>query len=488
MQARHSNSDDIRINHVLNGLRPPIAVKTLPPVRWNIMERMETLNVPGVSIAVIDNGQLSWTREIGIKEAGTDSPVTTSTLFQVASISKPVAASAVLRLVEAGELLLDEDVNRYLKSWRILENSFTSREKVTLRRILSHSAGLTVSGFPGYVPGEPLPALRKILDGEKPANSPAIMVDTTPGFLCRYSGGGFTILQQLLIDTTGESFPSLMKRLVLDPVGMTLSTYEQPLNKSRHNKAASGHDSKGMVIKGRRNTYPEMAAAGLWTTPTEMSEWILDISGALEGKPSKLLSKPMVEQMLTLQSAPPGSGIAFQFGLGLGLEGEGSSFSFAHGGSNRGFLSTFVMYPSLGKGAVVMTNADRGGTLFNEVLQSIAAEYNWPSRTQIEREAANLSTGQLDYLVGRYVAVNPPLLHNVPHACEVTREGGQLVVEMEVYSLFDKEVYPVKIEIYPRNSESFFTTGGLDIQFTRNSSGQTSAIEIVGVELSRQRT
>lgn len=483
MQESLIYSEDIRINRVLHGLRPPIAIKGRPAVRGNITERMEALHVPGVSIVVIHGGQIVWAGGFGLKNAGTTDSVTTSTLFQVASISKPVAASAALQLMEAGKISLDEDVNNYLKSWKIPENSFTVKEKVTLRRILSHSAGLTVSGFVGYKSDEPIPTLRQILDGEKPSNNPAIRVDTTPGSLSRYSGGGFLILQQLLIDVTGEPFPSLLKRLVFDPVGMTLSTYEQPLPRSRLKEAASGHDGEGVVLKGKWHTYPEMAAAGLWTTPTELAEWALEISRAWTGQPSRLLPKSTAQQMLTLQQAPLGSGMAPQFGLGLALQGEGNSFSFTAAGQNRGFLARFVMYPALGKGAVVMTNADGGGTLFTEVLLSVASEYQWPSETQSEREVVNLSTEQLEGLVGTYTALTTPVPYNAPLSCEVLREGERLFVAMRFYWAFDETVHSLKVEIYPASAESFFTTGGLEILFTRNSSGRAVRVKLAGVEL-----
>lgn len=464
MQEKRLYSTDIQIDRVLNGLRPPIAIKGRPPVRGNITERMKVLHVPGVSIAIIDDGQIVWAGGFGLREAGTPDQVTTSTLFQVASISKPVAASGTLQLIDTGKLSLDEDVNSYLKSWKVPENHFTVQEKVTLRRILCHSAGVTVHGFAGYKSDEPIPTLKQILDGEKPSNNSAIRVDTVPGSLFRYSGGGFSILQQLLIDITEEPIPLLMKRLVFDPVGMPISTYEQPLPMSRLNEAASGHDGKGLVLKGNWHTYPEMTAAGLWTTPTELAIWALDISRAWNGQPSRLLSKSMVQQMLTLQKSP--------YGLGLVLQGTDNSLSFSHGGGNQGFISMFVMYPAIGKGVVVMTNGNQGDTIFGEVLQSVAAEYQWPAGTQSEREVVNLSTEQLNCFVGTYTALIPP---NTPLSCEVTREDERLFVEMDDDSL--------KSEIYAASTESFFTPGGLDIIFTRNSTGRAIKVKFAGMEL-----
>jgi CubicO group peptidase (beta-lactamase class C family) len=465
--AYSQNPIDGHMDNVTQGLRPAIAIKGRPAVRWTLNKRMEYYHVPGVSIAIIDNGKVVWAGGFGVKQAGTTDSVKTWTLFQAASISKPIAASAALHLVGVEKLSLDQDVNSYLKSWKVLKNSFTAREKVTLRRILSHSAGLTVHGFPGYSSGVSIPTLQQILGGEKPANTPAIIVDTVPGSQFRYSGGGFSVLQQLLIDMANESFPLIMKRLVLEPAGMPLSTFEQPLPDPRRQEAASGHDGGGVVLKGNWHTYPEMAAAGLWTTPTELAKWALNITDAWNGHTDKLLSRSMATQMLTLQKPP--------FGLGISLTGTDKAIAFSHGGSNEGLMAMLVMYPAVGKGAVVMTNANQGGLLFGEVLLSIAAEYQWPAGTQSEREVVNLSTGQLDGLVGSYSVSNPP---NPPFSCEVSREGDQLFVELEGISR--------KSKIYASGINEFFSMNGFTIVFSRDNQGQAMKMSAGGLEAVRQ--
>ncbi len=365
------NPTNVLIERVLHGLRPAIAIKGRPPVRWTIAERMAVTHVPGVSVAVIDGGRVAWARGFGVKEAQTDDSVTPATLFQAQSISKAVTATAVLSLVDAGQLSLDEQPNQHLTSWKLQDNAFQAQEQVTLRRILSHSAGLTVGGFAGYRSGDSLPTLLQILNGEQPANNPPIRVDAVPGSLSRYSGGGFVLLQQLLMDVTGQRFPSLMKRLVLDPVGMRLSTFEQPLPEARRQEAASGHDGEGAVVKGRWAINPEMAAGGLWTTPTELAKWALEIANAWNGRPSKLLTKKMASEMLTVQKAP--------FGLGVDIQEAGQALSFFHASSIWGFRALLVMFPAIGKGAVVMTNADRGDAVMDELMTSIATEYHWPA-------------------------------------------------------------------------------------------------------------
>jgi CubicO group peptidase (beta-lactamase class C family) len=465
-QAAVMNPADDRIDRVFRSLRPPIAIKGKPAVRWTIAERMREHNVPGVSIAVIDESRVAWAGGFGFTEAGTSALVTTSTLFQAQSISKPVAASAALSLVDAGRLSLDEDVNTYLKSWKVPENEFQLEQKVTLRRILSHTAGLTVGGFSAYRSGDSIPTLLQILNGEKPANNPPVRVNIVPGSRSRYSGGGATVMQLLLMDVTGEPFPTLMERLVLGRVGMTQSTYEQPLSDGRRREAASGHNGDGAVVPGKWPIQPELAACGLWTTPTDLAKWAVEIGNAWSGRPSKLLSRKMAAEMLTVQTPP--------FGLGLKVEGTNQAFSFEHAGSIWGYRALLVMYPAVGRGAVVMANGDRGDPLIGEVLMSIAAEYRWPARTQSEREVVSLATRELDGLVGRYSL--PPAPSGAPVYYEVSREGEQLFSQLKGLGS-----YP-KTEIYPASPDAFFTTAGLRVVFTRDGAGRAMRVRMGQIE------
>jgi CubicO group peptidase (beta-lactamase class C family) len=245
-----------------------VITKGEPTVTTKLADRMAALHVPGVSIAVIHYGKIEWARGFGVTRLGGPA-VTPDTLFQAASISKPVTAMAVLHLVESGKLNLDADVNQYLKTWKVPANTFTEKTKVTLRELLSHTAGMTVHGFPGYASGSPLPTLVQVLNGEKPANTPAIIVDATPGTNWRYSGGGFVVTQLLLQDVTGQPFPKLLHDTVLAPVGMTRSTYEQPLPQNRMAEAAMAYRRDGEPVPGGPHVYPEMAPAGLWTTPSD---------------------------------------------------------------------------------------------------------------------------------------------------------------------------------------------------------------------------
>ncbi len=330
--------------------------------------RLEHHRVPGASVAVIRAGQLDWAKGYGVRRAGGVDAVDDSTLFQAASISKPVTAAGALRLVAEGVLTLDDDVNEKLRSWTIPANGFTAGHPVTLRHLLSHSAGLTVHGFAGYAEGARLPTLVEILDGVKPANSAAIRVDMEPGKEFRYSGGGYTVVQQLMVDAVDVGFPELMDRLVLRRVGMTGSTFEQPLPEGSRSSAASAHGKRGEPVPGSWHTYPEMAAAGLWTTPTDLAKFATELWRSYHGRSKTLLPREMTRRMLTRESR--------EFGLGLSLPREGVA-RFQHGGGNVGYRCFLVLSIESGDGVVIMTNGDSGRALMDEILSAIGAAYGW---------------------------------------------------------------------------------------------------------------
>ncbi|HWW16477.1 MAG TPA: serine hydrolase [Candidatus Dormibacteraeota bacterium] len=370
-----------RIERVENGFAPIPLGENEPPLQVNLQKLMEVYKVPGLSVAVIDNFKIVWAKAYGVTEAGTATPVTTHTLFQAGSISKPVAATGALYLVEHGKLSLDEDVNRKLVSWKVPENEFTKDQKVTLRRLMSHSAGLTVHGFPGYAVDESIPSLVQIFNGEKPANTAPIRVDIVPGTKGVYSGGGITIEQQLVIDVTGEPFPQFMRETVLDKIGMGESTYEQPLPQARAPLAASGTYADGKLVRGKWHVYPEMAAAGLWTTPTDLARFAIEIALSRQGKANHVLSQAMTQQMLTPQIDT--------IGLGFFLGDKDNPGQFGHNGADEGFQAILTMFSDSGHGVAVMANSDNGITVANYVIKSIAREYAW-NNTQEKEQAAGV--------------------------------------------------------------------------------------------------
>lgn len=349
-----------------------------PPLEVTLKQLMDVYKVPGLSVAVIDNYKIGWARGFGVTEFGGSEPVTPKTLFQAGSISKPVAAVGSMWLVEHGKLSLDEDVNKKLKSWKVPENEFTKEQKVTLRRLVSHSAGLTVHGFPGYAVDDPVPTLVQIFNGTEPANTDPIRVDFVPGTKMRYSGGGVTIEQQLVIDVTGKPFPQFMQDTVLSKIGMTDSTYQQPLPKPLQPLTASGTRANGDSVEGRWHIYPEMAAAGLWTTPTDLAKFAIEIALSKQGKANHVLSQKSVTEMLTPQiksEEADGTSVGLAFFLGMENRPDG----FGHNGADEGFQALLVMFADSGKGVAIMGNSDAFFHVAPYIEDAVRQSYDWKS-------------------------------------------------------------------------------------------------------------
>lgn len=333
---------------------------------------MAKRNIPGLSLAIIQNGTIVKAKGYGVVEQGSAIPVTTDTLFQAGSVSKSVAALGALYLVETRKVSLDANVNSALKTWQVPENLFTRYRNVTLRRLLSHSAGLTVHGFPGYAVDAPLPTLVQVLNGAKPANTAAIRVNLVPGSKWRYSGGGYTVLQQLIIDVTGRPFPDYMREKVLEPLGMRDSTYEQPLPANRAALTATGHlaGKPARVVPGRWHVYPEMAAAGLWTTPSDLARFAIALQDTFAGRSAPVISPALAVQMLTPQMDNDG--------LGVFLVGAAETRRFEHGGRDEGFDAQMTAYLKSGQSAVIMINTNDNSRVVAQVMEAIADAYGWP--------------------------------------------------------------------------------------------------------------
>jgi CubicO group peptidase (beta-lactamase class C family) len=334
---------------------------------------MDFYDVPGVSIAIIRDFKIDRLLVYGVKDLSSKKPVATETLFQAGSISKPVAAVAALTLVQAGMLELDEDINNRLTTWKVPENGWTSQQKVTLRRLLSHRAGTTVHGFGGYDASDVLPSLVQVLQGEPPANTGAIIVDRTPGNAFRYSGGGYVIMQQALIDVTHRPFAQIALDAVLAPLAMTRSTYTQPLPQEFVPAASVGHDHDGNAVQGRFHSYPEMAAAGLWTTPRDLALFLIDIQLTGGGRRSSgILSTQMVQAMMRVDRTNP-----IPLGL-VAVQPDGRTSYFGHDGSNWGFNASMLAHKSAGVGAVVMTNSQNGRDVIAQIMPLLGRVEGWP--------------------------------------------------------------------------------------------------------------
>lgn len=387
------NDRENRIKQVETNLVGPVLIEG--DSTWTIESRMAHYSVPGVSIAVIDGNQIAWSKTYGVVDTQSLEPVTDQTLFQAASISKPVAAYGALRFVLENKLALDEDINEYLETWNLPENEWTKRKHVTLKQLLSHTAGTTVHGFAGYSPDLTVPSLVQLLNGSAPANSPAIRVDKLPGESFRYSGGGYCIVQQAMIDASGKPFPAVMDELVLRPLGMHHSTYEQPLPSAALKLAATGYLPNGSMTSGRRHTYPELAAAGLWTTAEDLAKFAIDIQQTLAGRSNTVLSKEMATTMLT-------PSVADFIGLGIFLEKRKDDTYFLHGGWNEGFSSMLVAHKEKGYGVVVMINANQP-QFIDELVRSVALSYGWDNYVPVYRKAPGSHPAAVE---GRYRSGN----------------------------------------------------------------------------------
>lgn len=387
---------------VENGLRPKVLIAGLPNTKANILERMKSYKVPGVSITVVNNGRIEWSQGYGhITNDPKSAAVDKHTLFQAGSISKPITAFGVLLLVQQGKISLDDDVNLYLKRWKVPENEFTKTEKVTLRRLLSHSAGTNVDGFPGYSVQASLPTVVDILNGKKPlVNTDPVRVISKPGTELKYSGGGTTIVQLLIEDMTGEHFDIWMQNNVLKPLGMSESTFTQPLPPSYALNAAYGHLLNGVIVEGKWHVYPEMAAAGLWTTPKDLAQFIVYIQTALKGEKTNSLNSYYVKEMVTRQKIGDKDSDS---GLGLFLENHGKNLVFGHGGRDEGFIARLSGYAYRGQGVVIMMNNDSAWLLIEEITNSIADAYHWPHFEQIEKQTVAVDPSSFTQFPGQYV-------------------------------------------------------------------------------------
>lgn len=395
-----------RKRSVENGLVKAVVLKGLEPEKMKLEDRMMYYRIPGVSIAVIYKYRIDWANAYGFKEAGSFEPVTIHSLFQAASLSQPVAALAALHSVEEGRLTLDSDVNEFLSSWELAENMFTRESKVTLRTLLSHSAGLIPYEFEGYPQPAPLPSLTQILSGQKPANSHAARVYAVPGTQYSYSELGYAVLQQILIDLEKKPFPQIMNESVFQPLGMERSTFECPLPEGVEEMAVTGHLREGRPLGGKWHLYPEMAAAGLWTTPSDLALFLIDIIKAARGESRKVVSAELARAMLTPQMDIQGFGFL--------IEDAGDNLFFHMKGNNEGFECFMVAYPVRGEGAVVMTNSANGSYLIEEILRGISAVYEWPHFQPEEKTLYRLDPSVYAQYVGKY-EINPEYVLDVAH-------------------------------------------------------------------------
>ncbi len=335
---------------------------------WNILTRMNYYGIKGVSIAVVHNYKMEWAKGYGWADDSSKTPVNIQTLFQAASISKSLNAMGVLKLAQENRLDLYADVNQYLRSWKFPYDDKSKAKKISTIELLSHTAGLNVHGFAGYARGETLPTIIQILNGTPPANSPAVCSAMEPGLRSEYSGGGITISQLILMDITGQPYAQYMHDEVLAPLGMNSSSYEQP-NRGNPVLLASGYKMNREEVPGNYHIYPEQAAAGLWTNPTDLSKYIIETQLAYEGKSAKVLNQKMTWLRLTPY-------LNHSAALGVFLDNQDSTEYFQHSGGNEGFRCQYYGSLREGNGLVIMVNSDNGA-IIQEIVNSVARVYHF---------------------------------------------------------------------------------------------------------------
>lgn len=329
---------------------------------------MRIYHVPVVGYAIINGNKIVAAKTLSIDP---NIKVTKHSLFQAASISKSVSAYGALILVEKKKLKLDNAANSYLVNWKIPANKFNRDDPVTLKQLLNMTSGLSVSGFAGYSQGERLPSLINILDGTPPANNAPIRVFYTPGSHYFYSGGSFQVLQQLIVDQSHQKFNQFMFHQVLKPLHMKDSLYQYPLPSILHKKVIPGFWSDGKMLKGGWNNYAIAASGGLWSTPTDLAKFAINIVRSYQGKSSALISKSMAQRMLK-------RGQHTDFGLGVVINGHGRSLNFRKNGHNFGYHCQLLMFPNTGQGIVMMTNSENGMDVINYMIPVIVHNYHMP--------------------------------------------------------------------------------------------------------------
>ena len=426
-----------RVARIESGLTLSFRIKGQEVETFDINERLVEFGIPGLSVAFAVDGKIEWARAYGMADLNSARPMDTDSMLLAGSISKPVTALRAHQLVEDGKFDLDEDINAYLSSWQVPENEFTTSEKVTTRRILNHTAGLTVWGFPGYDVGDEIPSVPEVLDGL--GNTDPVRVFKEPGESWLYSGGGYTILQLAITDQEGVSFPETMRKNVLDRLDMPNSTFENPLPSKFHAVAATGYRSNGNEVEGKWPIYPEMAAAGLWTTPSELIQYATKTQEVLQSENDGILKYETVLSMLT-----PGMN---DYGLGPVV----TEHYFGHGGSDEGFKARLIAWKAKPHAVVIMVNSDNG-SIIQELMLAIAKEYDLPGVEPAIREINELQIEQLDKYRGSYV------FDDDDSTCEIELLGPRLVVTAE---WLEKPM-----TLLPESATQFFdASNGTQIEF-----------------------
>lgn len=439
------------------GLLTAHSIPQSPRQIRTLRKQMTKYHVPGFSVAFIRKGEVEYSAGYGVKEVEKADPVTADTIFQAASINKPVTAMVVMRLVQEGILELDKEVNQLLQTWKLPENEFTRRQKVTLRGLLTHTAGISVSGYRGYPVGSELPTIQQVLNGEPPASCEPVQVFQQQGEGFSYSGGGYVIVQQVIEDVTGRTLADLAKAFIFEPLNMSNSTFDTILPERFHAQAATAHQANGAVVPGRWHHYPEQGPASLWSTAEDLAKLVIEIMNAYQGQSDRVLSPRITRLMLTPQLG--------WMGFGYVVVNRNGWTRFDHPGWNEGFHSYLSGYLGEGQGLIWMTNGENGRILGHEVMRGVAKLCKWPEFVQVKREVANVDRSGFAGLVGKYFYTEDP-----EYGVEITLEHGHL---------FMQESHGIRYELFPSSELSFFCLPKYEeIRFSMNESGLVNSMMI----------
>lgn len=429
--------------------------------KWTLKERMAFYNMNAVSIAVIKDYKVEWTKAYGYADVAQNRKATPQTLFQAASISKSINSLGVLQLVEQGKLGLDDDINNYLKTWKFPYDSLSKGQKISVANLLSHKAGLSVHGFAGYQKGQELPTIAQILNGQKPSNSPAVRSLFAPNLKFQYSGGGTTITQLIVENTTGEKYEDFMLKNVLIPLGMNESSYSQPPSPNKEKLLATAYNN-GKEVKGKYHIYPEKAAAGLWTNPNDLAKYIIETQLSLAGKSNKVLSREMSVKRT-------------ENNYGVFLNDFKGTKYFGHSGGNEGFVCYYIGSIEDGNGLAVMTNGNNF-KLIDEILLSIASLNQWknyPIKPQKESIALTIRkecNKNIDKAIELYrnLKKNKPDDYNFSNENELNDLGYELLRDnktdaaLKIFSLNVQE-FPNSGNVYDSRGEAYFNKKEYDL-------------------------
>lgn len=359
----------------------------------SIADKMSEYKIPALSLAVINEGKIEWADMYQNANFPEEQELDCASIFQAASLSKPVTFLAALRMHSAGEIDLDKNIQNYLKDFEMPQGKQTAENPITFRNIFSHTSGITSGGYEGYAKDLALPSDLDVLKGSEGVNSPAIQVITPPNETLAYSGGAYTVSELALQDIFNEEFPEIMKKWILEPAGMEHSDFTQPLPESKSNQVAKGYTQSGEVLDGGWRNYPEQAAAGLWSNAVDMSKFLIEIYNAYNGK-SSLFSQSDIKSMMSHER----DGRAY----GFIVNRSGDDIAITHYGGNAGYRTGMTISLTNGNGLVYLMNSDNGGALGNELLLSTSQVYNWQHFKQIDARRKEVSSEVLKGLIGEY--------------------------------------------------------------------------------------